>query len=94
MVPLWLGGSRGEVVGPVSARVSDPADCGVDVEAEEVGEDSCREVGGERCQGAVAAGRALMPCRLSRLVRLCPSMGCPGTQPGNSHLGAFGPWES
>lgn len=38
-VPLWLavpGGSCGEVVGPVSAGVGDPADGGVDVEAEEL----------------------------------------------------------
>jgi hypothetical protein len=41
-VPLWLavlGGSCGEVVGPVSACVGGSADGGVDVEAEEVGED-------------------------------------------------------
>jgi hypothetical protein len=38
------------------------------------------------------AGRALMPRRLSRLVRLWLSMGCPGTRPGNSHRGASGPW--
>jgi hypothetical protein len=38
------------------------------------------------------AGRALMPCRLSRLVRLWLSMGCPGTRPGNSHRGVCGPW--
>jgi hypothetical protein len=37
------------------------------------------------------AGRALMPCRLSRLVRLWLSMGCPGTRPGNSHRGASVP---
>jgi hypothetical protein len=38
------------------------------------------------------AGCALMPYRLSRLVRLWLSMGCPGTRPGNSQRGASGPW--
>lgn len=58
VVPVRAGavcGTGGEVVGPVSACVGDPADCGVDVHAEQVGQDGggkIRCAGGEGSRGA------------------------------------------
>lgn len=51
-----VGVACGEVGGPVLACVGDPADGGVDVYAEEVGEDGGGQVGGERGEGSVTGG--------------------------------------
>src|ERR1039458_9996043 len=48
LVPLLVFGACGEVVGPVASCVGDPADRGVDVHAEQVGEDGGGQVG---CEG-------------------------------------------
>lgn len=60
---LFLGGwccrgliTYGEVVGPVGADGVGPAACGPNGNAEEVGEDGCRDVGGDGDDRGVAAG--------------------------------------
>lgn len=49
-----VGVACSEVRGPVLSGVVDPADGGVDVDAEEVGEDRGGQVGGQRGEGTVA----------------------------------------
>src|SRR5258708_8646514 len=56
MPPLKVIGPGGEVVGPVAACVGDPADRGVDVHAEQVGEDGGGQVGCEGGECPVAGG--------------------------------------
>src|SRR6266508_4566212 len=54
--PAALCGACGEVVGPVTPGIGDPADCGVDVHAEQVSQDGGGEVGGEGGECSVAGG--------------------------------------
>jgi hypothetical protein len=51
--PLFRG-ACGEVLGPVASGVDDPADCGVDVHAEQVGRDGGGQVGYEGGERTVA----------------------------------------
>lgn len=51
-----FGCPGGEVFGPVASRVADPPDSGVDVHAEDVGQDRGGQVGGQRGEGSVAGG--------------------------------------
>jgi hypothetical protein len=85
------GGPCGEVVGPVSACVGDPADGSVDVEAERSARIAAGRSTASAARAPLRADRAPKPCRRSRLVRLGPPMGCSRTLPGNCQRGAFGP---
>jgi hypothetical protein len=82
-----FGGSCGEVVAPVSTGVGDPADCGVDVEAEEVSEDRGGQVAGECGERAVAGWPGADAVPVEQVGEAVPIDGLPGNAAGEQPPG-------
>jgi hypothetical protein len=86
-----VGVACGEVGGPVLAGVGDPADGGVDVDAEEVGEDCGGQVGGERGEGSVAGGPGADAVAVELVVEAVEVQRLAGDAARDSQRGVSGP---